>query len=79
MSFWERLRDSFRGPLRVEGSDDPEVEADLAEEMPDAAEDAKETAESEEVTTRGGVPLASPLAPPTPETTAFEGEQEQSS
>lgn len=79
MSFWKRFRNSFRGPLHVEGSQDPEVEDDLAEEMPDAAEDARETADAETVPTLGGVAVSSPLAPPTPETIAFEGEQEAAS
>ncbi len=76
MSFWQRLRDSLRGPLKVEGMNDPEVEEDLAEEMPDAAEDARETADAEQAMTRGGVPLAAPLAPPTPTTIEFEQSKE---
>jgi hypothetical protein len=43
MNIWQRLRNSFRGPLRVDesGDDGAEVEADLDEEFPDAAEDAE--------------------------------------
>jgi hypothetical protein len=57
--------------------DDPgEVIDDLDEEMPDAAEDAREMAESESVPSRSGlrVPLGPSAAlPPPPTTIAFEG------
>lgn len=79
MSFWQRVREQFRGPLQVEGSNDPEVEDDLNEEMAVAAEDAHQTAEAETVPTRGGVNVASPLAPTTPETIEFEEAQIEAS
>lgn len=82
MSFWQRLRDSFRGPPRVHDSEDDaaEVEADLDDEMPDAAEDATEMAErpakvAEEMDPPGGW-TESPLAPGLPDTVALESDKE---
>ncbi len=79
MSLWQRFRDSFRGPLHVQDSedDDAEVEADLDEEMPAAAEDAREMAErpgkvAAEMDPPGGW-VESPLAPGPPDTIALEG------
>jgi len=56
-----------------------EVDDDLAEEMPDAAEDAREAAASEDHPTRAGVSVQATNLPPPPETIAFEGEQEAAS
>ena len=77
MTFWRRLREQLRGPIRVDSSMDGsiEVDDDLAEEFPVASADARETADSEAARTRGGVNVASPLAPPPPETLALENAQ----
>jgi hypothetical protein len=77
--------------MRIDyGGDDPtEVDEDLAEELPDAAEDAREAAESESIPYAGwvrarvlrlgrGTPLGpSAVLPPPATTIAFEGEQEE--
>lgn len=77
MSFWQRFLASLRGPLRVEGMNDPEVEEDIAEEMPDAAEDARETVEAESVPAPGGfTPLAPDPTLPLPSTIEVESEKE---
>jgi hypothetical protein len=77
VSFWKRFRDSLRGPMRLEDQDDPELEADIDEEMPDAAEDAEEAREAETYTS-----YSAPEArveewnlPAPPKTIAFEGEE----
>jgi hypothetical protein len=75
MSLWKRFRNSLSGPMHVEGEDDPEVEADLAEEMPEAAEDAEEASESDSIMTRGGVRVTPDPTLPPARTMAFEGEQ----
>jgi hypothetical protein len=85
MSFWQRLRDSFRGPPRIHDSeDDPaEIADDLDDEMPDAAEDAREMAErpgkvAEEMEPVGGW-TDSPLAPQPPDTIELESDKAASS
>jgi hypothetical protein len=77
MSFWQRLRDSLRSPMHVKGIDDPEVEVDIAEEMPDAAEDAENAEAAQEIPTAGGTTFRAPNLPPPAETIAFEGAEEE--
>lgn len=72
MSFRSFLRALFSSPLEVGNTQDnpADVDEDLDEEMPAAAEDAAQTAEAEDV--QDGR-IAAVLHPPS--TIAFEGEQ----
>ena len=70
--------------MHVDGGGDPEVEADLEEEMAVAAADAKEAAESESVPTLGAVTRSGPRVTPDPTipsagTVAFEYEEAKES